>query len=115
MRSWHQDDLLELVERILADTEDAGEKTVVLNTKAARALLELAKCAPKPRGRPPVKGRDRVNENVALRSARNKEKKLIAEGMPKGAARRKVSEETAVKLRKRNLDASTIKRRLEKR
>lgn len=116
MRRRHQDDLLDLVERIVVYAEDAGEKTVSLNTKAARELLELAKRAPKPRGRPPVEGRERVQENVALHLARSHKKRLIAEGMLKEAAHEKAAEEaSAGMLRGRNLSDSTIGRRMEAR
>lgn len=113
MSQRHQDDLLELVERIVADTEDAGQETIFLKTALVRALLELAKRAPKPRGRPPVKGRDRVRESLVLRLASTRKKKLIAEGKSKEKAHEKAAEEAAGKLRSRNLAPSTIKRRME--
>lgn len=109
----NQDDLIDLVERIVADTEDADEKTVILNTHIVRALLELAKLAPKPRGRQPVKGRDRVQESVTIKAAKSHKKKLIADGETKEKALDKAAEEAAKKLGKRNLAASTIKRRMQ--
>lgn len=113
MRGLHQDDLLELVGRIVAATEEAGEKTVTVKIVMLRRLLDLAKLAPKPRGRPPLKGRDRVQEAVSLQLARSHKKKLIAEGMPKEVAHEKAAEDTAEKLSSRNLAISTIKRRME--
>ena len=109
-----RDDLIDIIEQIVSATESAGDRTVVLNTGMVRQLLELAKRAPKPRGRPQVKGRAKLQENVVLRTARKKEKVLLAGGMRKGVARKEVTEEAAAKLRSRNLSAPTMKRRLEK-
>lgn len=109
----NRDDLLDLAERLVEYAETEGDETVAFKTGMARAVLELAKAAPKPRGRPPVKGRDRVQEKVALVAARSLKKKLIAEGMKREAAHEKAAKEAAAKLKSRNLADSTVKRRME--
>ena len=109
----NQDDLIEFVERMVADREEADEKTVILNTQMVRALLELAKRAPKPRGRQPVKGRDQINEKIAIYAAKSRKMELIAGDQPKEEAHEKAAEEAVVKLRSRNLSVNTIKRRME--
>ncbi|RWQ57818.1 hypothetical protein [Mesorhizobium sp.] len=113
MSKRNRDDLLELLERIVEYTEAAGGKTVTLKTGMARALLKLAKSAPKPRGRQPVTGRDRVQEAVARHIARSRKKKLIAEGMKKEAAHEQAAKEAVAKLKSRNLAESTMRRRME--
>ena len=114
MRSRHQNDLLDLVERIVADTEEAGEKTVILNTKAARALLELAKLAPKPRGHPSLSGRAKIQRRAAVDAARINKRKLVAQGMRKELAHEKAAIEASNgHLRSCNLSISTIMRMME--
>lgn len=112
-RKQNQDDLIDLVEKVVASTEEAGEETYAINIKLLRAVLELAKLAPKPRGRQPVKGRDRVQESMAIHAARSRKKKLIADGKPKEKAHEIAAEEAVAKLRSRNLSVATIKRRME--
>lgn len=109
----NQDDLIDLVEKVVVATEEAGEETYAINIKLLRAVLELAKRAPKPRGRQPVGGRDQINEKVAIHAARSRKKELIAEGKPKEEAHEKAAEEAVAKLRSRNLSVNTIKRRME--
>lgn len=113
MGKQNQDDMLDLAERLVRYAETEGVQTVTLKTGMARALLKLAKCAPKPPGRQPLKGRDRIQEQVALAFARSRKKALIAGGMPKEAAHKKAAEEAAAKLKSRNLATSTVKRRME--
>ncbi len=113
MKSWNRDDLIEMVERIIADTEEAGEDAIYLKLGIARDLLRLAKLAPKSRGRPPVHGRDKVQETLVSRLAKKRTKELIAEGVPKEAAKEKAAEEAARKLKHRNLSVYTMKRRME--
>ncbi len=114
-----QTDLIALVERIVAATEDAGEEDFVIPTHVARALLELAKRAPQPRrGRPPVPGRVQVRDIMTVHRARRHKDKLLAiakaEGQPltADAAAWQAAEKATQRSR---LSAAEIKARMERR
>ena len=108
-------DLLSLAERFVAPAEQGDDEWCELPVWLARALIELAKTAKRPRGRQPIPGRMQVREGMVLFRARRRKAELIAAGMAKEAAHEKAAEEAATALRSRNLAVSTIKRRMERR
>jgi hypothetical protein len=107
------DDMIWLVEQIVAATEAAGEEQFTISTSMVRALLEMAKRAPGAhKGRQEVTGRARVREAVVLAWARRRKAALIAEGMSPGKAHEQAAEEAAATLQSRNLAPPTIARRM---
>jgi hypothetical protein len=109
-------DRLHIFRRIVEGSHDAGERRVEVPTILALAVLRMAERAPRPRGRQPISGRDRVQESMVIILARARKAKLIAAGMPKGKATEQAAEEARKKLAKaRNLDVATIMRRMEQR
>ena len=115
-RSAHPDDLLAHVEQIIAHTEYAEEKDVTLRTWVARFVLELAKRAPKPRGRPAIHRWAKQREEIVIRAARRHKDDLIAKGVRKEQAADQAAQEASRQLAKdRNLAPTTIKRRMQRR
>lgn len=79
------DDLILLVERIVAVTEAEGEEKLTIPTHTARALLEMAKRAPRSRaGRPSVPGRVKVQDSLTVHRARARKRKLLAKAKVEG-------------------------------
>ena len=115
MRKTHQGDLIHVLEQTVTGAEQAGDETVTLRTVLARALLDLAKRAPKRRGRQRISYPDRVHERTVVRLALRRKKTLIARGMPNEAAHEQAAEEAAAKLQSRNIAASTMARRMQQR
>ena len=115
MSKMHQDDLIRMLEFAVEGAEEEGDQIVPLATWQARALLELARRAPKPRGHPPLRAREVVKEGAVRVQARIRKKELIAEGKPKEAAHEQAAEEAAAKLSSRNLSVETVKRLMEQR
>jgi len=108
------EDMLTLAERIISITEEDEEKWITLRTALARDLLDLAKQAPKPRGRQAISGRAKVQERVVIAAARQRKKQLIVDGMRREEAARQAATEARDKLlRVRNLSISTILRRMQ--
>jgi hypothetical protein len=112
-------DLIWLVEHIVAATEAAGEEQFTIPTHVARALLEMAKRAPRSReGRPPVPGRVKVRDAVTVHRARSHKAKLLAEAKAEGrpltadAATWKAAKEAALRSR---LSATEIRERMQRR
>ncbi len=115
VRRTNQNDFVQLVERIVASTEEAGEKTLKLKTSIVRELLELAKRAPKPRGRQRVSRYERMRETITLFRAGKRKKDLVTAGVSAEEAHYQAAEEAAANLPSRNLAPSTIARRMQRR
>lgn len=112
-------DLFALVERVVSATEAEGEEELVVPTHVARALLELARRAPRTRrGRPPVSGRTTVRDTVAVYLARRRKRELLAAAEARGehlsadAAAWQAANESTTKSR---LSASEIRSRMDRR
>jgi hypothetical protein len=77
-------------------------------------LVDAAKCAPKPHGRPKVSGRAKVREALIRLKQQQRKAALIADGWKREAATDQAADEAAKALKDRNLAASTLKRRAQK-
>jgi hypothetical protein len=118
MPGQNPDDLLAVVERFVSTAESEEAKFVRLNTWLARFTLDLAKRAMKKgRGRKPISRWVKNTENLIIEKARWRKAELVAAGMPREDAADQAAKEASDNLgkRRRNLAASTIKRRMQQR
>jgi len=92
-----------------------GRGYVQVPIRVLAEIFELAKRAPKTRGRQPIGRRAKMYENMVISSARGRKAELIAGGLPRGKATDQAAQEAKAKLKKRNLALSTIKRRMQRR
>jgi hypothetical protein len=77
-------DLLDLLERVVAASEAAGEEYLPLPTHVVRALLEAAKRAPKGRGGQPTPGRQQIRDLLNVYRARKLKQELRTEANKRG-------------------------------
>jgi hypothetical protein len=118
-KSANQVDMLALAERLVSYAENEGEKSIELPTRMARLTLDLAKRARKlGRGPKGIHRYDRLAEDLIIREARRRKAELANNGIPKEQAEEQAAQEASASLHKRtgrNLAASTIKRRMQRR
>jgi hypothetical protein len=81
-------EILDLMERIIAGAEHEGTKTVELNTVAARIMLDLARCAPRPNTGQKKTYREKQYETLIFTKANDQRAARIAAGLPIAEARR---------------------------
>jgi hypothetical protein len=109
-------DWIDLLKRIVDGAVYEEERFVKVPTTLLVAILPMLERVRKSRGRQPLSGRHRVQENTVILLARGRKAKLIAAGMPRGKAAEEAAEWASAQLRKtRNLSATTIKRRMQRR
>lgn len=113
----HPEDLFESLERTVSGAEYENEKRISLPTWLVRHLLDFAKRAPNKRpGRQPLRRYQRLAEYFAILTARRRKAQLVAGGMRKEEATNTAAmEATAALGNDRNLSASTIRRRMQRR
>jgi hypothetical protein len=108
-------DRIALLKRIVKYAVSEEERFVKVPTALLVAILPMLERRRKSRGRQPLSGRERVQENMVIRLARGRKAELIATGMAKGKAEEEAAEWAAAELKTRNLSATTIKRRMQRR
>jgi hypothetical protein len=109
-------DRIALRKRLVKYAVSDEDRFVKVPTSLLVKILPLLDRARKTRGRQPLSGRERVQENTVILLARNRKAELIATGMPRGKAADEAAEWASAQLRKtRNLSATTIKRRMQQR
>jgi hypothetical protein len=105
-------DFFHFVERLMGSAE--GHERVELPAFWVRWLLELARRAPKRRGRPPLTGRQVIDETMVVTRLQNRKAQLMAAGMRAAAAEAQAAQEASTQLRRvsgRNLAPPTLSRR----
>jgi hypothetical protein len=108
----HPADFFHFVERLIGSAE--GHERVELPAFWVRWLLALARRAPKRRGRPPLTGRQVIDEKMVVGGIRRRKAQLRAGGMKAAAAEAQAAQEASTKLRRvsgRNLAPPTLSRR----
>ena len=120
MSSGHRnDDLISLALRFVKPAEDGDEKWCELPTDLARAIIEMAKRAPRSgSGRPPVPGRVQIQDIMTVHGARRHKAVLLAQAKAEGrpltasAAEEQAAEKASQKSR---LSAGEIRQRMQRR
>ena len=101
--------------QIIKAAKSLGERRVEIPIAFAEALLRMAERARREvRGRAPLTERERMRERLIIDAAIRRKAQLIANRVPRGKAAKQAAEEARKKLGKgRNLDVSTIMRRMQ--